>query len=433
MPRINKRTVDAIKPDIGQRTIIWDDKLPGFGIVVRPSGVHSFIFQYRNAEGRSRRATVAKVGSLAPDAARDLAEGMAATVKRGGDPLANKKAAREALTVGELLDAYLDSAKFSEKADSTRGIDRGRIKRHLRPILGARHVHKLESEDIRRAFGAIRDGKTAATVKTGKRGLARVKGGEGTARMAIRLLRSIFTWAVQEKMIAGNPAEGVSLGADGVRDIVLEADDYARLFKTLTKMEAEKRVRGPVADAIRLIALTGARRNEVAALRWAHVNLKAGTITLPPSAHKSGRKTGKARVIMLPAAAQEIIARQTKGKPGDFVFKPSKGSKGAVALSKPWRAIRAEAKLSEGIGLHGLRHSLATLLAVGGAQAAEIMGALGHRNMATSQRYVHMADKARAALAERAAAPAIAGMAAAAGEPSAEVVSIVQRKPKARP
>ena len=85
-------------------------------------------------------------------------------------------------------------------------------------------------------------------------------------------------------------------------------------------------------------------------------------------------------MIHLPAAAQQIVACQPAGNPDDFVFSPSKGE-GPVSLAKPWRAIRAEAGLPEGIGLHGLRHSLATLLAVGGAQAAEIMTSLGHRQM----------------------------------------------------
>jgi integrase len=105
------------------------------------------------------------------------------------------------------------------------------------------------------------------------------------------------------------------------------------------------------------------------------------------------------------------------------VFSRSKGD-GPVLLTKPWLAVRAEAGLPAGFGLHGLRHSIATLLAVGGAQAPEIMAALGHRQLSTVQGYIHFADKARAALAERAAAPALAGMAAATGAPNADVLAL---------
>ena len=97
-------------------------------------------------------------------------------------------------------------------------------------------------------------------VKTGKRGLARVTGGEGAARYACRLLRAAFNWAVDERLIDRNPADGVDLGHDGEREAVLDADGYARLFSTLATMEGERRLRSSVADAVRIIAMTGARR-----------------------------------------------------------------------------------------------------------------------------------------------------------------------------
>ena len=171
-------------------------------------------------------------------------------------------------------------------------------------------------------------------------------------------------------------------------------------------------MRGPSghADAIRVIALTAARRGEIAGLRWQNVDLKKGLIILPPSTHKTGRKTGKPRIIGLPTAAMEIIARQPEGKPEDYVFAPTKGSGGAICLSAVWRKVRVEAKLPDGIGLHGLRHSLASHMAVSGAQAAEIMAALGHRQMSTAQRYIHWAESAHKQLAERSAAHIAAAM-----------------------
>jgi len=429
MPRINKRTVDAARPSKdGRRRILWDDRLPGFGLLMLPTGAISYIYNYRTIEGRSRRATVAKVGVLTPDKARERAEIMAATVKAGGDPLDAKAKARDALTLGEIFDLYLASERFAEKADTTRPIDQGRIRRHLRPLLGRTFAHKLTVEGVRRAHAAIRAGKTAARVKTGKRGLARVTGGETTARDSIALLRAVLNWAIEEKLTESNPAAGIKLGSSAQRDIFLDdPEHYARLFSTLATMQAERRIRAPAADAIRVIALTGARKSEITRCRWRHVDTKAGTITLPPASHKTGRRTGKPRVIALPAVAQEIVARQTAGAPDDYVFTPAKGEGGEIDIKRPWCKVRIEAELPEGIGLHGLRHSLASHMAMTGAQASEIMAALGHRQMSTAQRYVHWADNARAALAERAAAPALAGLAAASGKPSAEVVPIKGR------
>ena len=422
--RISKRVVDAAKP--GAKPIfMWDSYLPGFALLTLPTGTKSFAYQYRTPQGRTRRATIGKVGTLTPDAARKMAEDMAKRVKAGGDPLADKRAARDALTVAALLDLYTASPKYAEKASTTQKTGRGQIERHLKPLLGRRLVEKLGQDDVRRSFASIRDGKTATVVKTGPRGLARVTGGEGAARYACRLLRAAFTWAVAERLIPDDPTAGVSFGQDGERDVVLDASEYARLFAAIADLQNDLRLRPAVADAVRLIALTGARRGEIIGLRWRNVDLRQGRIVLPPQSHKTGRKTGKARVIHLPATAQEIIARQPAGEAGDLVFKPLKGA-GPIAVAKPWKAIRAKSGLPNHVGLHGLRHSLATLLAVDGAQAAQIMTSLGHRQMSTTTRYLHFADKARADLAERAAAPALAGIAAAAGAAAATVTPLAK-------
>jgi integrase len=399
MSKITKRVVDAAAPK-QDRYIVWDEEIKGFGLLVMPTGIKSYFYQYRTAEGRQRRATIGKHGEWTPTEARAKAEDHRDAVRAGRDPLADKRALKEAPTVGEILDAYLASS-FKDKAPSTQRVDKGRIERHLRP-----HAHSLDSEDIKRTFNAIREGSTAKDEKTRKRGRARVTGGPGTARMAIELLRSIFNWA----NVKPNPCDGVKTGSSGTRETILEdSDGYGRLFATLDRMETERRIRSPVADAIRLIALTGCRRGEAAGLRWGNVDLKQGRVVLPPQSHKTGRKTGKPREIMLPAEAQKIIARQTEGGPDDFVFSPARGD-GAIALSKAWRKVRKEADLPETLGLHGLRHSIASHLAMGGAQASEIMTAMGHRQLSTVQRYIHFAEPARQALAERAAFVALTGM-----------------------
>ena len=217
---------------------MWDGELKGFGLCVLPTGVKSYTFQYRTPEGRARRITIGKHGDWTPDQARRKAADYRELVRAGGDPAGQKRALLEAATVGDLLDAYLASESFKDKAASTQAIDRGRIERHLRPLLGKRHAHLLTDNDIRRALAAIRDGKTAVDVKTRKRGRARVKGGAGTARMAIDLLRVIFNFGIRERLVKANPCVGVKTGSSGTRETILDdAADYARLFQTLDRME----------------------------------------------------------------------------------------------------------------------------------------------------------------------------------------------------
>lgn len=125
--------------------------------------------------------------------------------------------------------------------------------------------------------------------------------------------------------------------------------------------------------------------------------------------------------------AVEIIERQPPGGMDSLVFKPRTGDQ-PLNLSAPWRIVRAEAGLPEGLGLHGLRHSVGSHMAMNGAEAAEIMWALGHHQLSTANRYLHLADKARAKIAKKAAAPALAGMKAAEGAKPAVVVEMPKRK-----
>jgi len=398
MPKLTKTLVDKTRP--GEAAIfVWDTHISGFGLRVMPSGVKSFIYQYRTPEGRTRRMTI---GKYSPVLTVDQARAKAKVLSQEDDPLASKQKIRESTTVAELLADYLESAKFQSKAKTTRDTDRGRIKRHLIPTLGKKYLHKLTSDDVARAFAAIRDGKTATDEKLGFRARARVTGGEGAARTSIRLLRAILNWAIENKKLSENPASKVSIGADGQREAMLDGSEYKRVFDVLTQMENELRIPSPAADAIRLIALTGARRGEVINLRWKYVDMRNGAIVLPPQSHKAGAKTGRPRVIGLPTAAQNIIERQQKGAPDDLVF-PGKGGR-PMALSARMRKVREEANLPEGFSLHGLRHSIASSEAMNGASAAEIAQLLGHAQLSTSERYIHFAEKAKQKISERAAA-----------------------------
>ncbi|MDO9225632.1 MAG: site-specific integrase [Pseudomonadota bacterium] len=407
MPKLTKTTVENEQPGTMQR-FIWDTETKGFGLKIFPTGARSFVFQYRSPEGRTRRATIGKLSDvLTVEQARKKAKILASDVLNGRDPQGEKQARKAAPTLAQVLDDYLASDEYEEKAASTKESDIGRINRHLRPLLGNHYADKLTTGDVKRAIKAISEGKTAGTVKTKARGLSRVRGGEGAARKAFRLLRAICRWAKTAQSVEWGD---VQVTPDGERETIIEdADTYARLFQTLDQMQNEKRIRPAVADAIRILAMTGARLSEVTGMRWQHVDLKAGKVTLPADAHKTGHRSGKAKIISLPALAQIIIARQPAGEPDDYVFRPSKGS-GPLAMSKPWRQVRAEAQLPADLGLHGLRHSVASHLAMAGASTAELMAQLGHKQSSTVAHYIHFAENARSTLAERAAAVAVAGM-----------------------
>lgn len=430
MAKLTKSEVDSLKPKDDQY-FAWSDDPKGFGVKVFPTGVKSFVFQYRTKEGKSRRYTIGKLSdTLTVEQARKKAKDLFFEVLGGADPMGHKQMRREAMTVNELLTNYMASPAFEEKAESTKDTDKGRIIRHLMPLLGKYHADLLTSDQIRQAQTAIKDGKTAGNFKTISRGLAKVRGGAGTADKSVLILRAAYTWAISQKLLTENPAADVAVAQPGQRETIIEdSSQYKALFDTLDAMESELRVRSAVADAIRFIALTGARRGEVVGLKWAWVNPQAALITIPPKSHKTGRKTGKPRYIALPAAASAIIARQPAGEAEDYVFRSTKpGAK--LSINKPWRQVCAKAKLPGDLVLHGLRHSIGTHLAMNGGSNFELMTMLGHKQVSTTQRYIHFAERARSTLAQRAASVAVAGMAEAEGKKKAEVKQIKPRKSK---
>ena len=139
MPKITKRFVDGLKGGGAQERQAMDSALSGFGLRMKPSGAASYFIRYRTPDGRARRLVLGKVGTLTPDEARKLAGQKLAAVAKGADPSGERRAARQAMTVGELCEWYLKAAGRGEilgrrgeriKA-STLARDRSRVETHV--------------------------------------------------------------------------------------------------------------------------------------------------------------------------------------------------------------------------------------------------------------------------------------------------------------
>jgi integrase len=412
--KLTKRSVEAAKASSGP-TFYFDTDLKGFGLKVMPSGVKSFIVEYRpGAGGREvpkRRVTLGRFGALTPEEARDLAKGMLASVHVGGDPAAEKSKARSELTVTALCDLYLSEGCDTKKA-STLTSDRGRIERHIKPLLGRKRVSEVTRADVERFMRDVAGGKTATDVKTKKYGRAIVEGGKGTATRTVGLLGGIMSFAVNRRLRADNPVRGVKRYPDRKGEKFLSPAELARIGSAL--VEAEKAGSNPSGIAIiRLLAFTGARKSEITTLRKSEVDLSRGYLRLGDS------KTG-AKVIPIGAPAVEVLARAPQIEGNEYVFPASSGNGHFQGTEKLWRVVRASAGFPE-LRLHDLRHSFAsTGLARG--DALPVIGAiLGHADVKTTNRYAHLADdpvkSAANAIAETVAA-------ALAGNPTAEVIGI---------
>lgn len=238
--KITKKAVDAIKPDPLRDLFMWDGELRGFGVRTKPSGTKTFLIQYRNDRGRTRRYALGQYGRLTVEEARTEAKIRLADVEKGGDPSADRRTARDALTVGSVCDSYFKDAKNGKvlrrgkpKKESTLAIDNGRIERHIRPLLGNMAVDDLTRRDVEKFMHDVMDGKTAVDVRTGPRGRARVTGGPGTAAKAVNLLSAIYTYAINKGLAANNPCHGVERPSDQKRKRFLSPAEYKRLGKAI--------------------------------------------------------------------------------------------------------------------------------------------------------------------------------------------------------
>ena len=162
----------------------------------------------------------------------------------------------------------------------------------------------------------------------------------------------------------------------------------ARLGEALSAAESERTATPWTIAAIRLLVLTGARLSEILTLRWEFVDFERGLLLLPDS--KTGRKA-----ITLNAPALKVLAKIPRLPDNPFVICGERRGAHLVNLEKPWRRIRAAAGL-EGVRLHDLRHTFASVAAAGGASLPLIGNLLGHSQPGTTARYAHLsADPVR--------------------------------------
>jgi integrase len=402
--RIGLKEIRALKPG----EIIWDGAVGGFHARRQQSKTVSYIVVYRNAEGRQRWQTIGRHGSpWTPDMAREAAKRILGHVVDGADPAAEKRAKRRAATVAELCDLYLADVeagrlltrrKAAKKA-STIATDKGRFERHIKPLLGKMKVAAVTREDVDEFMHAVAEGRTAARTKTGKkRGLANVRGGEGTASRTVGLLGAIFTYAVRHRMRLDNPVRGVVRFADGRRKRRLTDDEYNALGAALRHAEAAS-IWPPAVAAARFLALTGWRSGEALALRRDDVDLARRTATLGDT------KTGPS-MRPLSHAACEVLRSLTRS--GDLVFPPTRGEVRMSGFPKLWARIAALGGLPADVTPHTLRHSFASLAGDLGYSETTIAALVGHQGRSMTSRYVHAADAvlltAADAVADRTAA-----------------------------
>ena len=388
--------------------MFWDSVVSGFGVRARNSGRKTFIAYFRfETNGRTvqKKVSLGTYPEMQVEAARKAALNLIAKASLGEDLTAKPKEVEaeevNGITIAELCAEWLeDDGKRSRMRGKRYGelrdpknvaLDRGRILRHIDPLIGKIRVIDLTPKNIRKMRDDIASGKTAVRVKTKKHGLAIVKGGEGTAARTVRILSTILSYAIREEIIDKNPATMLAKTPINYRERYLSQDELNRLHVALNEEETEHGHKHGV-TVIRLLLMTGCRKSEIEKLQWSEIDLERGFFYFRKS------KTG-AKVIPMAKPARDILREYPREPGSEYVFAAKKdristkgGDRPYVGTPGIWLKIRKRAGITD-VRLHDLRHTFASMAAAKGLSLPMIGALLGHSQPSTTARYAHLANQ----------------------------------------
>jgi integrase len=331
---------------------------------------------------------------LALATARRKARAVAAEALIGTDPQERRAELRAIPTLAELVrDRYLPHVKGYKRSWCT---DETVLRVHVLPELGSQYVDQIRGEPI-----------VAIVERMRAKGYA-----TGTTNRVVIVLRHIFNLARKWRVPGAgeNPTAGINLAPDVNRERYLSLDEAQRLIASIEQDENEV-----AANAIMLLLLTGARRNEITHAKWDYVDWEKRTLLVPMS------KSGKPRSIALNGTAIDLLRRVRAGNDSTYIFPSPVTGEPSASLYFPWQRIRVRAGLPD-LRLHDLRHSFASFLVNRGVSLYVVQGLLGHAHTRYTQRYAHLTpdtlrDAAEAVGTVIAGARAFAPSAAAVGNP----------------
>ena len=333
----------------------------GFGVKVMASSKKTYVVSYYFA-GIEREYVIGDAKDIRCAAARKKAREIRQKAKDGIDPQAERVAAREAPTVKDLAARYAEDHLPKKRPGSQRN-DEAMLRQWIVPQLGAMKVAAVRPKDVEDLHRRIT--KLGTPIR---------------ANRVVALLSKMFSLAIRWDMRPDNPVKNaVERNAETKRKVYLTLEQIARLSETLAAHPDQN-----VSDAIRLLLLTGARRSEVLGARWDQFDLAAGRWVKPASTTKQAQQ----HEVPLSAPALELLVRRRATVKGDYVF-PGRGTPHLTEIKKGWASLCKTAGF-DGVRIHDLRHTAASILVSGGATLPMIGALLGHSQVSTTHRYAHL-------------------------------------------
>lgn len=366
MPR-RQRLADAaiarLRPEPREYTV-WDTRVPGLGVRVRPSGSRTYVHHRTSAAG-------ARKVSLGPATLRGIEEVRRACL---ASATAEPAGRNDAPLLRDFVAGAWKRACYERWKPSTQKTTRSALESQLLPVFGALRLDRITRIMVVRWYETY--SRTAP----------------GGANQVLSLLRQILNHALVCGHVATNPARNLRRNPRPKRTRFLSREEIRSLHRALDRHATRSVSMRQQADIIRLLLLTGCRKNEIVRLRWREVD--GDRLNLIDA------KTGP-RPVLLNAQARTLIERQTHRADSPWVFPSVRTSARPQGDGLPlWYTVRREAGI-EDVRLHDLRHSVATHAVMAGVALPVVARLLGHRDPSMTLRYAHVGDGEVEAAAER--------------------------------
>ncbi len=367
--RLTQRRIDTLKPGKSAREC-RDIELQGFGVRILPSGRKRF-FVHAQHDGRRVWTTIGDAGTMPVSEARALARSHLSALRKG-EPTPGTVDPSGSPFEDVADDVFRRLARIWKPR--TLAVNRGYLKNQILPRFRGQPIGAITSKDVQQRFASLRSTPAAAD-------------------RAMPVLSVIMREAeiLDYHPEGSNPCRNIRRYRRRGRERFLSREETRRLGATLARHDGHLLV-----AAVRLLLLTGCRRNEIMTLQWA--DYRDGHLFLRDS------KTGP-RTVWLSSAARAVL----DGLPqtGVWVFPGKTGGGPAQGLDRFWRKLRDEADLGD-VRLHDIRHSYASFAMQAGETVLTIGRLLGHSQPDTTLKYIHLADDSvRAAI--DAVAPILGG------------------------
>jgi integrase len=343
--RLTDRTLKSLKPATNERghEDHWDDLVQGFGVRVNSAGRKTFILmaRYPGSKNPTRRALGQYENGMTLESARKKAGEWRQLLADGVDPQVDmqRKVREEARSrtdsFATVATAYADHLKRA-KYRSARGVEQC-LEREFTSRWAKKPIREIERRDVIEVLDAI--------VK---------RGSPSSAHNALAYLRSMFNWACDRYALDTSPCDRIKpsrvIGTKSVRQRVL-TDDELRAFWTATGDTGY-----PFGPLLRLLLLTGQRRDEVAGMRWREIDLNAKLWTIPEERFKSGVSH------QVPLVPDVIAILETLPKGFDHVFSTTQGRKPVSGYSKAKQLLDRRTAPATPWTFHDLRRTCRTHL-----------------------------------------------------------------------